>query len=97
MKSTTLRGGIDDDLFTVNESTGEINFQTPPNYEHPVDNGGDNIYVLEINATDGLSTATQKINIEILDVNEPPSFSSNPETSSIMNPTLIWQSQHRLM
>ena len=38
----------------------------------------DNIYVLEINATDGLSTATQKINIEILDVNEPPSFSSNP-------------------
>ena len=38
----------------------------------------DGIYVLEINATDGLSTATQKINIVILDVNEPPSFSSNP-------------------
>ena len=33
---------------------------------------------MEINATDGLSTATQIINIVILDVNEPPSFSSNP-------------------
>ena len=31
-------GGIDDDLFTVNESTGEINFQTPPNFEDRVDN-----------------------------------------------------------
>ena len=31
-------GGIDDDLFTVNESTGEINFQTPPNFEDPDDN-----------------------------------------------------------
>ena len=71
-------GGIDDDLFTVNESTGEINFQTPPNFEDPDDSDSDGIYLLEINATDGLSTATQKINIVILDVNEPPSFSSNP-------------------
>lgn len=69
-------GGDDDDLFSINELNGEIRFINAPNFENPADNDGDGVYLLEVNASDGLSEATQKVTITVLDANENPSFSS---------------------
>ena len=66
--------GMDKDLFLLNEFTGELSFLSAPNYENRLDADTDNVYVVEINATDNLSSATQVLRIEILDVNENPSF-----------------------
>ena len=74
--------GEDDNLFTINSQTGEVLFVTAPNFEIPDHNNSDGMYHLEVNASDGLSYAIQKVSISILDVNEYPVFvppSSNIE------------------
>lgn len=50
----SLREGAayDDEFFSIDESTGEISFITPPNYEAPVDDDLDNVYDIKVDATD---------------------------------------------
>ena len=73
--------GEDDNLFTVRSQTGEVLFVTAPNFEDPDDNDSDNIYHLEVNASDGLSYAIQKVSVTVQDVNENPVFT--PPSSNI--------------
>ena len=68
--------GDDDALFSVNQFTGEVTFKVSPDYEIPTDLDGNNEYVVDINATDGLSNSTQRVTIEVYDVNEAPAFIS---------------------
>lgn len=47
-----VAGGVDESLFQVDSVTGELSFVTPPDYENPEDNDRDNIYSVEVAATD---------------------------------------------
>ena len=51
----SIVGGADAALFTVDPQTGEIRFIDPPDFENPLDQGGDNFYDVVVRAT---STAT---------------------------------------
>ena len=68
-----ITGGADRSLFSIT-STGQLNFNTAPDYEHPADTGGDNTYQIIVTATSGTgtrtNTATQTITVTIT---EPPS------------------------
>ena len=95
----TISGGEDASLFSINSSTGNFNFVSPPNFEQPADNDFDGIYTFQIRAsTDLLVNGTmtafevfQDVSITIQDVNEPPIIQS-PELLAIdENDTIVLQ------
>ena len=70
-------GGADAAKFTINGSTGELSFSTPPNYENPTDSGSNNTYVVKVRASDGALHDEQTITVNVTDVNETPIINSN--------------------
>ena len=56
--------GADAHLFYLDPYTGELSFLTPPDFETPLDDGGDNIYDVEISATDGEHTSDASASID---------------------------------
>ncbi len=73
---TYSASGADASLFTLDSSSGDLGFITPPNYEQPTDQGTDNVYQLDISASDGANQTSQAVTITVADVNEAPSFAS---------------------
>ena len=79
----SLNGGDDKDVFTIDINSGLLSFIEKPDFENPTDKDGDNKYIVNINATDLLgSSASQLVNIEVIDVAEP-TYSININSTSI--------------
>ncbi|NOT22470.1 MAG: DUF4347 domain-containing protein [Nitrospiraceae bacterium] len=69
----SISGGADAAKFTINSSTGELSFATAPNYESPTDAGGNNIYDVTVQVSDGNGgTDTQAIAVTVGNINESP-------------------------
>ncbi len=65
--------GLDSGLFTINPLTGVITFNDSPDYETPLDIGGDNEYNFYVTVTDALGNyTTQLVSINVNNVNEAP-------------------------
>ena len=63
--------GTDSNLFTIDSSSGELSFKTPPDYENPSDAGANNVYELAIAATDSIGKqASQSLTLTILNLND---------------------------
>ena len=73
--------GTDASLFNINNS-GLVTFKTAPNFESPKDNGGNNIYDIVVNASDGSLTTTKAVAITVTNVNEAP-VSSNGDVVNV--------------
>ena len=66
----SIVGGADAAKFTVNGNTGALSFVSTPDYENPTDAGGNNVYDVTIQVSDGTLTDTQAIAVTVTDVNE---------------------------
>ncbi|MEW8626650.1 MAG: cadherin domain-containing protein, partial [Candidatus Thiodiazotropha sp.] len=67
----SIAGGVDAGSFTIDPTTGVLDFITTPNFEAPHDADADNVYELMVTATDaGGASATQNMLITVSDVNE---------------------------
>jgi uncharacterized delta-60 repeat protein len=66
--------GTDANLFNINN--GVVTFKTAPNFEVPGDNGANNVYDINVIASDGTLTATQAVAITVTNVNEAPVITS---------------------
>ena len=67
---TWTLSGIDADVFAI--TAGTIEFRTPPNYENPADQDGDNEYRVEVVAKDSAGTSgTKAVAIKVTDVWDP--------------------------
>ncbi|MEA5522287.1 cadherin repeat domain-containing protein, partial [Limnoraphis robusta] len=78
----SISGGEDEDLFTIDPITGELNFKQSPDFENPTDIDQNNIYQIEVTVTDsdGL-TDVQTLNITVRDeVEETPVDDGEEET-----------------
>ncbi|MDE8651299.1 cadherin domain-containing protein [Novosphingobium album (ex Liu et al. 2023)] len=79
--STTLTysisGGADAAKFTIDASTGALVFAAAPNFESPTDAGGNNVYDVQVTASDGTLTDVQAIAVTVTDANEAPVITSN--------------------
>lgn len=65
-----LNDGLDSALFTISV-TGAISFINPPDYESPLDIGGDNEYNFTVTVTDSVgNSTTETISVNINNVNE---------------------------
>jgi hypothetical protein len=61
---------------------GELSFKSPPDFEAPTDAGGDNVYNIVVQASDGGLTTTQAVAVTVTPLNDhvlafisPPEFS----------------------
>ncbi len=67
--------GTDASLFTINSSTGALTFLSAPDAQSPLDSGGNNVYNVTVEVSDGVLIDTQDIAITVLPQNIAPSIS----------------------
>jgi VCBS repeat-containing protein len=71
--SFSITGGVDSGRFSINGATGALTFSAAPDYESPSDSDTNNVYVLQVTASDGAGlTVSQTINVTVTGVNEAP-------------------------
>ena len=76
--SYSISGGADAALFSINPTTGALSFVSAPNAESPQDAGGNNVYDVTVQVSDGTNTDSQAIAVTVTDVNEfTPVITSN--------------------
>jgi Ca2+-binding RTX toxin-like protein len=73
----SIAGGADAVIFTIDASTGALQFTGAPNFEAPADSNGDNVYEVIVSASDGSLTDTQTLSVTVSNVNETPTITSN--------------------
>ncbi|WP_284178199.1 cadherin domain-containing protein [Rhabdaerophilum sp. SD176] len=62
----SITGGADASLFTINSTTGEVTFNSAPDFESPADAGANNVYNIDVTVTDGQgATTTQAVAITV--------------------------------
>ena len=67
--------GEDAELFSIED--GALSFRTPPDYESPVDEDGDNEYLVSIEASDLVGSASFDVLITVIDMDEAPILAGN--------------------
>lgn len=60
-----VSGTGDSALFSINAATGALSFISPPNYEWPRDANRDNIYTVNLTATNATGSATLAVSIAV--------------------------------
>lgn len=79
--------GTDADLFEI-DTSGNVSFKAAPDFEAPVDAGGDNIYDVDVTVSDGDLSDVQSLVITVTDdVTEPEPL--NPITGTAGNDRLF--------
>lgn len=74
----SIAGGADAALFTINAITGALSFINAPNFEQPLDAGGNNVYDVIVRASDGTLFDNQSLAVTVTNVAEaPPVITSN--------------------
>ncbi len=83
-----ITGGDDKELFKLNETTGELEFEQAPDFETPGSHQGSNTYVVIITATNNSRSSTQTVTITVEDASDagPPVFNS-PASATIFENT----------
>ena len=79
-------GGTDSGFFAIDER-GQFSFSetSPPDFEFPGDSGGDNVYNVTVQASDGTHTESVAVMVNVTDVNEGPTVSGSETLSSTEN------------
>ena len=64
-----ITGGADAARFAIDPETGELTFIAAPDYENPTDTGSDNVYEVEVSATnDAFVSDSQTIEVTVTDI-----------------------------
>jgi hypothetical protein len=70
-----ITGGEDSAYFTIDPQTGQLSFTAAPDFEAPADMWGDNIYFVQVTASDGTRSDSQDIAVYVNDdAGEPQGF-----------------------
>ena len=78
----SISGGIDANLFEL--VSGELRFKTSPDYETPSDNDSNNIYLVELQVSDGLNLTDIEVSVIVLNVNDvAPSWPASTVTEVV--------------
>ncbi|MEM7579165.1 MAG: DUF4347 domain-containing protein, partial [Cyanobacteria bacterium P01_A01_bin.80] len=87
----SITGGADSSLFSIDTNTGELSFDSAPDFETPGDNGADNVYEVEVSASDGVNTTPQTLSVTVTDSNNDnaPVLTSAPNPSVAENTTTV--------
>ncbi|PAY19121.1 hypothetical protein CKO51_12185, partial [Rhodopirellula sp. SM50] len=83
----SIIGGLDSAKFAIDSSSGVLTFVSAPDFESPTDNGGNNVYDVTVQVSDGIDTDTQAIAVTVTDVNESPTVATNTGTTVLEGST----------
>ena len=72
-----LANGEDRPLFTIDPNSGALRFIVPPDFENPTDANMDNVYHVEVVASDQDGADQQLIIITVTDIDEPVDVDSD--------------------
>lgn len=90
--SYSIIGGLDSAKFNLNASTGALTFKTAPSYSAPGDTNGDNVYLVNVQATDSTgASATQYVSVSVTSVSTVGSFSIVPSGLKRLNENGTYQ------
>ena len=62
--------GADAALFSINTTTGVVTFNAAPDFEAPADSDANNVYNIDVNASDGSLTTTMNVDVTVTDEQE---------------------------
>ncbi|MBO0322299.1 gliding motility-associated C-terminal domain-containing protein [Muricauda sp. CAU 1633] len=86
----SLASGGDNDLFSIDASTGELTFQSAPDFESPNDANTDNNYQITVTALDSDGSSNQLITVSVTNLDDTvtitdfsPKAAGNGETITI--------------
>ena len=65
----SISGGADFASFNLNQS-GTLSFQSLPDYENPQDKDGDNLYLFDLNISDGINDTIRSVVVSVENLNE---------------------------
>ncbi len=92
--SYSISGGADQNKFTIDSTTGELKFNPAvfptgkPDFENPISADGDNVYEVEVQATDDDGTPlydTQVIEVSVTNVSEKSWSSKDYDQDGVKN------------
>ena len=85
----SITGGVDDALFVIDASTGELSFISAPDYEFPTDSDQNNSYEVDIQIVDTAgNTASQSISVVVQNMIDLSTFIfSNAGATGRFGPT----------
>ncbi len=75
----SIIGGVDATKFSIDSGSGALAFVAAPNFESPTDSGGNNVYDVVVQVSDGIATDTQAIAVTVTDFDE---FDVGPVTDT---------------
>ena len=85
-----ITGGADQLLFSINNLSGALTFDTPPDFEAPTDVGANNVYEVQVTVDDGAGGSdVQLIIVTVTDVNDNPTITSGNAPSVAENQTAV--------
>lgn len=73
----SITGGADAAKFAIDGSTGALSFVTAPNYDSPTDAGGNNVYDVTVQVSDGTFSDIQSFAVQITNDVDPGLWLSN--------------------
>ena len=85
----SISGGTDDTQFSIDATTGALSFTSVPDYEDPADSDRDNVYNIQITATDGTNSTDQVIAVTVKNENDNFPVCTSPNTANIDENTTI--------
>ena len=77
----SLTGGEDQTAFSIDGDSGVLSFNTAADYENPTDTGADNLYEVEITATDGTNSVVLLLTVTV--TSEFAGYYTNTGTASV--------------
>ncbi|MEQ1519303.1 MAG: hypothetical protein ABL931_22740, partial [Usitatibacteraceae bacterium] len=96
ISAAAVAANADASLFTINSTTGELSFITAPNFEAAGDNGGNNVYNVVVQVSDGMSIDTQALSIAITNADEARTGSLNISGGTATSTTVTLNSTNTL-
>ncbi|OYU01548.1 MAG: hypothetical protein CFE36_09685 [Sphingomonadaceae bacterium PASS1] len=91
--SYSISGGADAALFDINAATGALTFKAAPNYEAPADLGGDNVYDVVVQVSDGTLTDTQAIVVTVTNAINDAQLLAAPIADQYVTEDAAWSYQ----
>jgi VCBS repeat-containing protein len=67
-----ITGGVDAGLFSIVAGSGVLRFNTAPDFEAPADAGANNVYDVQVTASDGSDPVVQNLAVSVTNANEAP-------------------------
>ncbi|HAA16494.1 MAG TPA: hypothetical protein DCE41_34215 [Cytophagales bacterium] len=83
----SLSGGEDQALFSLNDAA--LSFTTAPDFENPTDADADNVYQVQVTATQDGEATTQDLEVTVTDVEDGPVFTTAAAVNVLENTTIV--------